>query len=111
MDEEITQLREDEIEALLKFDGMTLHVHKRDDLFGSNYYAIIRGHIEVLKDDRGFMGESPSRSAAVHKAWAKYNEFRKDSPDDQHTMKWIYEDAEVNVIRRLIFNQTGKEVP
>lgn len=108
MDEVGKNLREDEIEALLKFDGMTLQVHKHDDLFGNRYYALISGYIKELNETRGFAADDRDRCTAVRVVWEKYNKFREVAVTVKRTLEWIYEDAEANVIKQLIKNANSR---
>lgn len=83
-------MREDEIEALLKFDGAQLLVVYRDDLMGqagAPYTAIVKD--KSVNFSRG----GKTRIEAVRAAWDVYRRYRMESPENQKSGGWIFENA------------------
>jgi hypothetical protein len=100
-------LREDEIEALVKFDRSSLTVVKYDDLTttaGQPYVAIIK-----MVDGRAFAGNGDSRITAVRAAWETYQRFMNAPIQSRHNGYWLYENALANVELQRITNQTEKQ--
>jgi len=88
------QLREDEIEALLKFMGGKLAVHKdENDLFFKlePYTAIIIGK------DRKFARSANTRLEAVYAVWKLYQDYMKVPVEKQNDHAWLVEQAHANV--------------
>lgn len=88
-------LREDEIEALVKFDRSSLVVVKYDDLTasaGTPYVAIIK-----MDNGRAFAGTAESRIKAVHEVWEIYQRFMSSPMHSRHNGYWLYEQAMANV--------------
>ena len=88
------QLREDEIEALLKFMGGKLAVHKdENDLFSKlePYTAIIIGK------DRKFACSANTRLEAVYAVWKLYQDYIEVPLDKQNDHAWLVEHAHANV--------------
>lgn len=104
------ELREDEIEAVLKFDDAELIVVYRDDLMGkagAPYTAIIKDKsINVAR-------AGDTRIGAVHKVWEVYRRYRMDNPDQQRSGEWMYEnamgDVEVQLKKLLEEKRNGKK--
>ena len=89
------ELREDEIEALLKFDKASIKVINYDDLTvsaGQPYVVII-----TSADGRSFAGNGESRIEAVHAAWETYQRFISAPIGARHNGYWLYENATANV--------------
>ena len=87
-------MREDEIEALLKFMGGTLAVHKNEnDLFSKlePYTAIITGK------DKKFARSANTRLEAVHAVWKLYQDYIEVPLDKQDNLAWLIEHAHANV--------------
>jgi hypothetical protein len=102
------KLREDEIEALLKFDGATLQVLKNDDLLakaGQTYTAIITiggCRIDVARAD-------DSRVRAVRKAWEVYLLYKKAPLDERENGYWLYEQAMSTVTKMVATTNKEKQ--
>jgi len=94
------ELREDEIEALLRFDGAGLVVLNFTDLTsqaGQPYVALI-----TTKEDRSIAHGDATRLGAVQAAWALYKKYAvAANPEDGY---WMYENAEANVRHRMGVN-------
>lgn len=90
------ELREDEIEALVKFDRASLVVVRSPP----NYAAIIK-----RADGRAFAGNAESRIGAVHAAWETYQRFMDAPIHSRHNGYWLYENALANVELQRINNQ------
>jgi hypothetical protein len=87
-------VREDEIEALLKFMGGTLAVHKdENDLFSKiePFTAIITGK------DKKFARSANTRLEAVHAVWKLYQDYIEVPLDKQDNLAWLIEHAHANV--------------
>ena len=101
-------LREDEMEALLKFDGAKLRVVSYDDLVsrvdGHSYIALI-----AIKD-KNFMGSGSSRIDAIRNAWETYQRYMVAPLDDRYNGYWLYENALANVEVQLWKNTTGEKI-
>lgn len=99
-------LREDEMEALLKFDGAKLRVVSYDDLVsrmdGQTYVALI------TINNKNFMGSGGSRIEAIRNAWETYQRYMVAPVEDQHNGYWLYENALANVEVQLWKNTTGE---
>jgi len=96
------ELREDEIEALVKFDRASLRVVEYDDLTssaGQPYVAVIR-----REDGRAFTGNGESRIKAVHIAWETYQRFMDAPIHTRHNGYWLYENALADVELQRIKN-------
>jgi len=96
------KLREDEIEALIKFDRASLTVVKYDDLTslaGQPYAAIIK-----REGGRAFAGAGESRIEAVRTAWETYQRFMDAPIESRHNGYWLYETAVANVELQRIKN-------
>ena len=97
------ELREDEIEALVKFDRASLRVVEYDDLTSSAgvpYVAVIR-----REDGRAFVGNADSRIGAVHEAWGTYQRFMDAPIHTRHNGYWLYENALADVELQRIKNK------
>lgn len=101
-------LREDEMEALLKFDGAELRVTQFDDMVSS---AGVDKFIAVIssKNDKQFAGGAMSRIAAIQRAWETYQRYMVTPTEDQHNGYWLYENALANVEVQMIENLKGKK--
>lgn len=101
---ELSELREDEIEALVKFDRSSMTVTRYGDLtasMGQEYVCII-----VREDGRAFAGSGETRIQAVHKAWGTYQKFMSAPVESRHSGYWLYENAIADVeLQRLKNNQ------
>ena len=99
-------LREDEMEALLKFDGAKLRVVSYDDLVsrmdGQTYVALI------TINNKSFMGAGESRIAAIQTAWETYQRYMVTPVEDRYNGYWLYENALANVEVQLWKNTTGE---
>jgi hypothetical protein len=87
-------VREDEIEALLKFMGGTLMVHKAEnDLFSKlePFTAIIIGK------GKKFARSADTRLQAVHAVWKVYQDYLEVPLDKQDDHIWLVEHAHANV--------------
>lgn len=96
------ELREDEIEALVKFDRASLIVVRYDDLTSSAglpYVAVIK-----REDGRAFAGNEESRIKAVHAAWETYQRFMDAPILSRHNGYWLYENAQADVELQRIKN-------
>lgn len=96
-------MREDEIEALLKFMGGTLMVHKdENDLFSKiePYTAIILGK------DRKFARSANTRLEAVYAVWKLYQDYMEVPLDRQNDLAWLVEHAHANVKEGALAIQT-----
>jgi len=101
------ELREDEIEALVKFDRASLTIVKYDDLTssaGQPYAAIIK-----REDGRAFAGNAESRIGAVHAVWETYQRFMDAPIHFRHNGYWLYENALANVELQRINNDQEKQ--
>jgi hypothetical protein len=88
------ELREDEIEALLKLEGKELIVGHYDD----RYVAIIRGWFDDIQDQRSISRISTeSRIQAVRDVWNAYQEFTAKSVDGKCTVDAYLENAFSNI--------------
>lgn len=103
-------LREDEIEAILKFDNASLEVVFRDDLMAQAnalYTAIIKYQKITLARPAN------TRSAAVQAVWETYKRYRMDNPDSEVSGVWVYEnamgDVEVQLRKLLEEKRNGKQ--
>lgn len=97
------ELREDEIEALVKFDRASLMVVRYEDLtpnMGQPYVVVIK-----REDGRAFAGTGESRIGAVHAAWETYQRFMNAPVHTRHSGYWLYENALANVELQRINNQ------
>lgn len=99
------ELREDEIEALLKFDGAKLTVTRSSDtLFEPTFTAIIeysvKAHMPEMMHCYGLLTrESPIRIAAIRAVWDLYQK-RQGVPVTQYgagEIDWVKEDVEGRV--------------
>lgn len=104
-------MREDEIEALLKFDGAKLEVLFREDLVGKAgypYTAIITHKNSKMNVARS----AGTRVVAVRDTWGVYQRFRSATPEEQQSGVWKYEnamgDVEVQLKKILKEKQDGK---
>lgn len=99
-------LREDEMEALLKFDGAKLRVVSYDDLVsrmdGQTYVALI------TINNKNFMGAGESRIEAIRNAWEVYQRYMVTPVEDRYNGYWLYENALANVEVQLWKNTTGE---
>ena len=92
------EFREDEIEAILKFDGSKLLVS--DDWAQTGLYrATITGR------NRAFTRESETRISAVHKVWQLYLQFTSELPESVNNGYWLYENALGDVEIQLMKNR------
>ena len=101
------ELREDEIEALVKFDRASLTIVRYDDLtssMGQPYVAVIK-----REDGRAFAGNAESRIKAVHAAWETYQRFVDAPIHSRHNGYWLYENAQANVELQRIKNNQEKQ--
>jgi len=101
------ELREDEIEALVKFDRASLTIVKYDDLTssaGQPYAAIIK-----REDGRAFAGNAESRIKAVHEVWETYQRFMDAPVHSRHNGYWLYENALADVELQRIKNKQEKQ--
>ena len=101
------ELREDEIEALVKFDRASLTVVNYYDLTasaGQPYAAIIK-----REDGRAFAGNAESRIKAVHEVWETYQRFMDAPIHSRHNGYWLYENALANVELQRIDNNQEKQ--
>lgn len=80
-------LREDEIEALLKLDGMTLEVHI--DLGKRGYTAIVWGIFPDIQDRRTVSVTAELRLDAVHRVWERYLAFRNTPSASKSSPEWL----------------------
>lgn len=92
------ELREDEIEAILKFDGGYMQVVSPKSP-AMKYIAIITGKGRVLTRD------SESRIDAVRQVWALYLQYTSEHPDKKDDGYWLYENALGDVEVQLIKNR------
>lgn len=96
----MTELREDEMEALLGFDKAVLEVMHYDDLVSRGgdlpYVAVI-----ATVDGRRFMGSGAARIDAIHAAWETYQRFMATPREDRYNGYWMYENALANVEVKL----------
>jgi hypothetical protein len=102
------QLREDEIEALLKFDGKTLRVLKNEDLLaqgGQTYTALIRGHFPDIDDQRTIGRSAETRLEAVREVWEAYKKYYDAPVEVKNSGESYLEDAMGNVYNRMIDNK------
>lgn len=83
------ELREDEIEALLKLDGMTLEIHH--DLRGA-YTAIIYGVVADISEQRSFHAVRETRRAAVQGVWQDYQTFMGIPTRAKFSAQWLLAD-------------------
>jgi hypothetical protein len=104
------KLREDEIEALLKFDGAVLQVLKNDDLLAQashTYTAIITiGGFPVGID---IARADDSRVRAVRKAWEVYLLYKKAPLDERENGYWLYEQAMSTVTKMVATTNKEKQ--
>lgn len=102
-------MREDEIEALLKFDKARLVVVHRDDLVGAvePYTAII-----INAQGASFARGGATRLEAVRTAWGVYNDYKNTPVAERHTARWFYEhamgDVEIHLKKLLEEKHNGK---
>ena len=97
------KLREDEIEALLKFDRASLVVVRYDALTysaGQPYVAVI-----TREGGRAFAGNAESRIKAVHAVWETYQRFMDAPIHSRHNGYWLYENALADVELQRIKNK------
>jgi KaiC/GvpD/RAD55 family RecA-like ATPase len=88
------ELREDEVEALLKLEGKELIVGYAD----GRHIAIIRGWYDDVQDTRSISRLSTeSRIHAVHEVWEAYQEFVTRSVIDKCTQHAYLENAYGNI--------------
>jgi hypothetical protein len=88
------ELREDEVEALLKLEGKELIVGYCD----GRYVAIIRGWFDDIQDQRSISRISTeSRIQAVRDVWVAYQEFMAKSVDGKCTFDAYLENAFSNI--------------
>lgn len=92
------EIREDEIEAILKFDGSNMIVVRPNSPV-KNYIAIITGKGRVLTRD------SESRIDAVRQVWALYLQYTSEHPDKKDDGYWLYENAMGEVEVQLMKNR------
>ncbi|MCG3772520.1 MAG: hypothetical protein JW384_03734 [Nitrosomonadaceae bacterium] len=97
------KLREDEIEALLRFDRASLVVARYDALT----YSAGQPYVAVIKREggRAFAGNAESRIKAVHAVWETYQRFMDAPIQSRHNGYWLYETAVANVELQRIKNQ------
>lgn len=86
-------LREDEIEALLKLDGMTLEVHFAKGI----YTAIVSGIFPDIQDKRSISVVNEHRIKAVQQVWGKYLEFRSTPSECKSSSEWLLVNATARV--------------
>lgn len=102
------KLREDEIEALLKFDGASLQVLKNDDLLaqaGQMYTAIITiggCRIDIARAD-------DSRIRAVRKVWEVYMLYKGTPLEERENGHWLYEQAMSTVTKMVATTNKEKQ--
>lgn len=108
-------MREDEIEALLKFDDAKLEVIYRDDLVGkagSLYTAVIKYKHPVKNFRVNVARAGETRVQAVRDVWVVYNRYRNASPEEKESGVWKYEnalgDVEVQLKKVLKEKHNGK---
>lgn len=83
-------LREDEIEAVLKFDNATLEVVFRNDLIGKSGWP----YTAIIKDRKINIARSgDTRNKAVQAVWDVYKRYRMEHPDNEVSGVWVYENA------------------
>ncbi len=88
------ELREDEIEALLKLEGKELIVGHAD----GQYIAIIRGWYDDVQDTRSISRVSTEgRLKAVHEVWEAYQEFLSRPAKDKCTQHAYLQNAVGNI--------------
>lgn len=100
------ELREDEIEALLRFDRAVLTVQRYDDLVaaaGQPFVAFI-----VVERGRRFAGGGVSRIAAIHAVWEIYQRFMNTPLEERGSQSWLYKNAVANVEHQVIENLNAK---
>ena len=100
------ELREDEIEALLKFDYASLKVVKHEDspTKKNPYVAIVK-----QKDGKAFAGNGESRIQAVHDVWGVYQKFISTPLCSRDDTYWVHENVVAEVELQLIKNQQEKQ--
>jgi uncharacterized protein YifN (PemK superfamily) len=102
-------MREDEIEALLKFDRAKLVVHdyRGKDLLvgvGQDYVAII-----TSEDGRNFAGTGKRRLDAIYEAWKTYQRFMVAPLSERYNHDWLLKNAEADVEVQLNKNLQEKQ--
>lgn len=100
------ELREDEIEALLKFDGAVLFVPETHDMNVSHIALIRLPAVEVGIQNRWLSGSGETRIEAIHAVWEVYQKYMATPMASRHNGYWLYEQATADVQRqRLKLNQ------
>lgn len=102
------QLREDEIEALLKLDGKTLRVLKNEDLLaqgGQTYTALVRGYFHDINDQRTIGRSADTRLDAVRDVWEAYKKYYNAPVEVKNSAESYLEDAMGNIHNRMIDNK------
>ena len=90
-------LREDEIEALLKFEGSQLAVYNDVEDGSWNYTAMIHISTPPIKV---LSCSHESRIDAIRGVWAKYNRYKEDQRRNSFDVWWL-EEAKANVEIKL----------
>lgn len=104
------KLREDEIEALVKFDRASLTVVKYEDLTSSVWLRGKPPYVVIIKmeDGRAFAGNGESRIDAVRAVWETYQRFMGEPIQFRHNGYWLYETALADAELQRIKNDQEK---
>jgi hypothetical protein len=94
------ELREDEIEAILKFDGSQLHVAYTMNPHTKPAYIVI-----ITGKGRVFSRTADVRISAVHQVWELYLKYTSEHPSKQNDGYWMYENAMGDVEVQLMRNK------
>jgi hypothetical protein len=106
------QLREDEIEALLKLDGKILLLLENNDLLaqgGQRYTALIRGYFQDINDQRSIARAADTRIEAIREVWEAYKNYYDAPVEVKNSAESYLEDAMGNVYHNMIDLLKGKK--
>jgi len=106
------ELREDEVEALLKLEGKTLRVLVNEDLLaqaGQRYTALIRGYFEDINDQRTIARAADTRLEAIHEVWEAYKNYYEAPVEVKNSEGSYFQNAMGNVYHTMIDLLKGKK--